>query len=276
MTGWKEDAEGWKEASQTQWYKDNQRKYNELYKNEDLFMGAVTQTSLDDAIKHAEEVADSRCDMCGQEHKQLASWLKELKAYKEQRSCEDMISRSVEWQNGYLQGVENTVKEFKAEIERFKCDDAISREAVSKWYCNMTCDKDYCTEPCLEHKQIMMLPPVQPSREIKPKEEMTVEETISDLIWLLGSNLLDKGSEDTVLNAIYYLENQLSRKGHWIDVSERLPERNKRVIVCYETMEGLKVDTSMFDKYGCLIGKAVAWMPLPEPYKADMRGNIDG
>ena len=64
---------------------------------------------------------------------------------------------------------------------------------------------------------------------------------------------------------------QPSRNGHWIPVSERLPERNKRVIVCYETMEGLKVDTSIFDKYGCLLGKAVAWMPLPEPYK-DMRG----
>ena len=64
---------------------------------------------------------------------------------------------------------------------------------------------------------------------------------------------------------------ETSRKGHWIPVSERLPERNKRVIVCYETMEGLKVDTSIFDKYGCLLGKAVAWMPLPEPYK-DMRG----
>ena len=49
---------------------------------------------------------------------------------------------------------------------------------------------------------------------------MTVEETISDLIWLLGSNLLDEGSEDTVLNAIYYLENQPSRKGHWIRVSK--------------------------------------------------------
>lgn len=56
-------------------------------------------------------------------------------------------------------------------------------------------------------------------------------------------------------------------QGHWIPVSERLPERNKRVIVCYETMEGLKVDTSIFDKYGCLIGKAVAWMPLPKPYE---------
>ena len=58
-------------------------------------------------------------------------------------------------------------------------------------------------------------------------------------------------------------------RSRWIPVSEALPEKNQRVIVCYETMEGLKVDISMFDKYGCLIGKAVAWMPLPEPYRAE-------
>jgi len=59
--------------------------------------------TLDEAIKHAEEVADfcedsaSRYDMndpfeshmackdgeCAEEHRQLAEWLKELKAYKE-------------------------------------------------------------------------------------------------------------------------------------------------------------------------------------------------
>lgn len=53
----------------------------------------VAQMSLDDAIKHAEEIADSRCDTCGQEHRQLAEWLKELKIYK-QEPC-DAISR--EW-----------------------------------------------------------------------------------------------------------------------------------------------------------------------------------
>lgn len=84
---------------------------------------------------------------------------------------------------------------------------------------------------------------------------------VSDMRGLCRNDVLN----DT-LNKIQHLPSvQPSRKGHWISVSERLPERNKRVIVCYETMEGLKVDTSIFDKYGCLIGKAVAWMPLPEP-----------
>lgn len=54
--------------------------------------------TLDDAITHAEEVAqdkenlantlwDSRekryCNECAEEHRQLAEWLKELKAYRE-------------------------------------------------------------------------------------------------------------------------------------------------------------------------------------------------
>lgn len=43
--------------------------------------------TLDEAIIHAEEVAD-RCDVtdgdckCAAEHRQLAEWLRELKAYK--------------------------------------------------------------------------------------------------------------------------------------------------------------------------------------------------
>lgn len=37
--------------------------------------------TLDEAIKHCEEKSD--CSECGREHELLASWLKELKKYKE-------------------------------------------------------------------------------------------------------------------------------------------------------------------------------------------------
>ena len=52
--------------------------------------------TLDEAIRHCEEVAD-RCAVtdgdlkCEMQHRQLAEWLKELKAYKEQSG--DAISR---------------------------------------------------------------------------------------------------------------------------------------------------------------------------------------
>ena len=38
--------------------------------------------SIDEAIKHAEEVANSSCEKCAEEHRQLAEWLKELKRLK--------------------------------------------------------------------------------------------------------------------------------------------------------------------------------------------------
>ena len=65
--------------------------------------------TIDEAICHAEEVAEenygkateyqyqcnelSKCLKCGDEHMQLAEWLKDYKRLKEQEPCEDAISR---------------------------------------------------------------------------------------------------------------------------------------------------------------------------------------
>ena len=69
--------------------------------------------TLDEAIKHAEEVAEkfeslheryenmdenrllfrveeNECKKCAEEHRQLAEWLKELKQLREQEPCEDI------------------------------------------------------------------------------------------------------------------------------------------------------------------------------------------
>ena len=64
------------------------------------------------------------------------------------------------------------------------------------------------------------------------------------------------------------------RKGRWISVKERLPERGERIIVCTE--HGFRCETIMkqsgrYFRYGIeneeIFGqKIVAWMPLPEPY----------
>lgn len=35
--------------------------------------------TLDEAIKHTEEVANGKCDKCAEEHRQLAEWLKDYK-----------------------------------------------------------------------------------------------------------------------------------------------------------------------------------------------------
>ena len=68
--------------------------------------------SLDEAIKHAEEVAEenqaivdscdyygenmAKCEKCAEEHRQLAEWLKELKACREQERILDKIKAEIE------------------------------------------------------------------------------------------------------------------------------------------------------------------------------------
>jgi hypothetical protein len=64
--------------------------------------------TLDEAIKHCENVA-AKCFVersarnhsgkCGFEHLELAAWLRELKAYKEQEPCTDAISKqaAIRW-----------------------------------------------------------------------------------------------------------------------------------------------------------------------------------
>ena len=64
--------------------------------------------------------------------------------------------------------------------------------------------------------------------------------------------------------AVSALEKQ--EKDRWIPVTERLPEDKKKVLVSYDTEDGKKVDISMFDRYGCLLGLVSAWRPLPEAY----------
>lgn len=72
--------------------------------------------TLDEAIKHCEEVAEQKdlesgfdtdnerytmtdneradCKECADEHRQLGEWLRELKQFKEQEPCKDAISRA--------------------------------------------------------------------------------------------------------------------------------------------------------------------------------------
>ena len=52
--------------------------------------------TLDEAIRHATEVAESCCGTCAAEHRQLSEWLTELKV---RRAC-STVEYSTAWQAG--------------------------------------------------------------------------------------------------------------------------------------------------------------------------------
>ena len=74
----------------------------------------------------------------------------------------------------------------------------------------------------------------------------------------------DYTAVEVINMAISALKKQ--ERDRWIPVTERLPEDKKKVLVSYDTEDGKKVDISMFDRYGCLLGLVSAWRPLPEAY----------
>jgi hypothetical protein len=188
--------------------------------------------TLDEAIKHCEDVA-AKCFVersarnhsgkCGFEHLELAAWLRELKAYKEQEP--------------YV--------------------DAISREAAIRWvktecnpYGKPTIDFE-SGKKVIEH--LKQMPSVTPKQ--KTGEWIPVSERLpNDRDWYLG---IFKEPDTGWINPLPFIcdyvgnKTKATTKEHWI--LRGFTDRDER-IGYYVNLE------------------CVAWMPLPEPYKAESEG----
>jgi len=70
----------------------------------------------------------------------------------------------------------------------------------------------------------------------------------------------------------------------WIPVSERLPERDVDVLTYHKNVSFEYQYISWIDEYsgkwagfvGSFPDEVLAWMPLPEPYKAERENQNDG
>lgn len=80
---------------------------------------------------------------------------------------------------------------------------------------------------------------------------------------------------DLLADVVEAEEQQEPKKGHWISVSEKLPEKSVWVLVYCKTKDGYEYQTVLLrgkwngEWSDCddFCDEVIAWMPLPEPYK---------
>ena len=86
--------------------------------------------TLDEAIKHAQEIADKGCDQCAKDHQQLADWLIELKQ-KEKRV--DMEQKDKELLIKDLSGRIPYRHNFWLQVREFDEDAPSNRRMLTKY-----------------------------------------------------------------------------------------------------------------------------------------------
>jgi hypothetical protein len=105
---------------------------------------------------------------------------------------------------------------------------------------------------------------------------MTREEAIAVLNMVEAHGSLVIEAKDMAIKALEQEPSSSENPNRWIPVSERLPEEDEVVL-------GTNSSNDLFETYtwddcgeikwyanGCFDVPVIAWMPLPEPYKAEM------
>lgn len=104
----------------------------------------------------------------------------------------------------------------------------------------------------------------------------TIEEAVAELRKDIHSDVyLGKKTIGTYLDEILEIHN--AEKPRWIPVSERLPEESLNSVIGWDAYRERCVFIQYINGYFQITGSdesfdIVAWMPLPEPYKAESEG----
>lgn len=117
--------------------------------------------------------------------------------------------------------------------------------------------------------------------EQEPCEDAIYRQAVLDGLAIIAKVKAKSDAQKSLMGRVMFFVEQLPPVTHtqrWISVGERLPEEGE-VVLCTNSSNDLfeayawdDCGKTKWNSNGCFYVPVIAWMPLPEPYNADMRG----